>query len=89
MKINKTALKAIKDTHEKMNNIITNEYNSGVLENIEDEILKASELCDNLNIEVSDDEITLIRFLVGHAMYRGFHESLSTNTATDNVEKVE
>jgi len=89
MKIKKTALKAIKDTHEKMNNIITNKYNSGVLENIEDEILKASELCDNLDIEVSDDEITLIRFLIGHAMYRGFQESSSINIAADNAEKVE
>ena len=76
MKINEAALKAIKEKQNIMDEIIKrDDYTSDAVDlNLtnETEISDVSDLCDRLDIEVSDEEITLIRFIVTHAVCSGF-----------------
>ena len=74
MKISEDMVKAIKSDHEELNKMIRENHTPDLLHTIESEIQDASETCNRFGIEVTDEEITLFRYIIACSVYSGFLE---------------
>ena len=81
MKISEEAAKAIKEEHELLTGTISLLLEKDA-ELFENEIIQISNICDELGIEVSDEEITFIRYIAAHSMLYGYKLASDQNKET-------